>query len=68
MIAKEIAVQRPCRYRKEVGGGGGGNKAGYAKGFKCVPVCVLGRGGGGHDYSIHVLRKPLHWLVESGLG
>lgn len=56
-MAKEIAVQRPWRYRKEGGGGGGGGWA-IRRGMQkvlSVCLCVLGRE---RDYSIHVLKNP----------
>lgn len=63
-MAKEIAVQRPWGYRKEIGGGGGAIRQGRQK---VLSVCLCMCWGWEYDYSIHVLRKPLHCLVESGL-
>ena len=39
-MAKEIAVQRPWGYRKEMGGGGGAIRQGMQKVLSVCCVCV----------------------------
>lgn len=60
-MAKEIAVQRPWRYRKEMGCGGDGDGGGWAirRGMqKVLSVCLCVCWGGERDYSTHVLKNP----------